>query len=159
MLLVSKNWRQILLYLAFWRVGDHSLFGSVIISGYLIYLYPGIDLFSVDLEDARNDIKLWGMGEGSCGYSVFAIVSCLEKLAKLVRAHIIVGKYSVYSRVIDCGADTDYQEKKMGFFPCHSSVDFVCFVVVLLRTSIQIWVSVLGIDSGIFGEDDVCISV
>lgn len=69
-LMASRRWKEILVYLALGiLVIAPFLVRNVVISGYLIYPYPEIDLFSVDwkmpakaLLADRNDIKSWGMG-------------------------------------------------------------------------------------------------
>lgn len=69
-LLAARRWKEILLYIALGMlVLAPFIVRNVVISGYLLYPYPEIDLFSADwkmpakiLLADRNEIKSWGMG-------------------------------------------------------------------------------------------------
>lgn len=69
-LIRQKKWREILFYLVSGTVVILPfLIRNVILSGYLIYPFPELDLFSVDWKMSsfallydRNEIKTWGWG-------------------------------------------------------------------------------------------------
>lgn len=69
-LIKAKNWRKIIQYVLLGIViVSPFLIRNVMISGYLIYPYPELDLFNVDwkmpkytLLFDRNEINAWGWG-------------------------------------------------------------------------------------------------
>lgn len=69
-LIRKKKWKQIVMYLTLGiMIIAPFLVRNVVISGYLLYPYEALDLFSVDwkmpayaLEYDRNEIKAWGWG-------------------------------------------------------------------------------------------------
>lgn len=69
-LITGKKWKEIILYLGLGIITIAPFLArNVIISGYLVYPYPELDLFSVDwkmkassLVRERNEIKAWAWG-------------------------------------------------------------------------------------------------